>query len=290
MYWVTKQNGFGRAYQTWLGVGPDTLLPFYADHGVCLLGNLEPHEVENDARYHLTFNYLRYRAIRSRYSGKKVFRTCHPWIHHRHLSAIEISPNAKGTLIFLPHSIREAKIKYDINSYVSKAKNISPPPYLVIVHPYDLSLWAADGKDFPAGDFHCFGGLYDEDFISNFYDIVRSFSHAISATPGSEVFYCTELGLNHKILDIPMERVPTGMDKGSKGSNAESDKTFLQTDRLVRGVFSAGDIERKKRLASIILSLDLLGKEPPLQIIREVRYTQLKRAAGDIYRAVRRKF
>lgn len=260
--WVTEANGLGPAYRTWLGLPDGLPLPFYGDHGVCYLGRLDASERSSRPRIHTTWGRSREAQLRRDPAGKTIVRIPCPWIMYRRLLGIERRPDARGTLIFMPHSLPNTELELALEDYVGRVVGDPrfPAPHTLVVHPHDMAKGLGERLESSGWNVHCFGSSHEPAFIANFYAAASRHTHAVSCRPGSELHYCHELGLVYRQVDGAIEersldeRIAT-----TRALQAQDALTARLLDRqrmLFHADGSASDRERDAFVADT-LSLDL---------------------------------
>lgn len=98
-HWTSEVYSFGKCLRYWTKYPSIFPLFVYSDHGVGLETHLFPHDLENQAKVHFTWNSVK----EQRYKGsadKKVIQIIHPWIAYRRSKGITRTTTPGGTLVF----------------------------------------------------------------------------------------------------------------------------------------------------------------------------------------------
>lgn len=236
LFWTSENYSFGKCFRQELRWPVYLPLPFYSDHGVALESKLDPHEVNNKSKYHLTWYGGRYGNIKS---GKKnVLRVVHPWISYRRRNGYEINNDSKGTLVFYAHSTEHVRLGYvDHDEYFSKLKALPSKyqPITVCLHQHDIK--KGIHKELRKYDipFVTMGYTSSENFVDRFYSIISKFRYASSMSPGSELFYCYEMGLEYFIYGnepIYINHSDPNLPKGEMLKT--DDEIYIESERKKR--------------------------------------------------------
>lgn len=104
-YWTQEVYSIGRCLREISGWPSWLPIPVSTDHGVYFgpTETLEPHEISFPGQVHLTWSTWRL-ASRPSARKKKIKLITHPWVLYRRKVGYTKSPEASGTLIFVPHS------------------------------------------------------------------------------------------------------------------------------------------------------------------------------------------
>jgi hypothetical protein len=200
IFWPMELYSFGKCYRSWLGWPRFIPLCMYGDHGVHLKRELEDHEIQSPSRFHLTWSDWRLTANRN---VKKIVQIQHPWVTYRLNNEIFRKPDSQGTLVYLSHSLPNKDFKnYDFEEYFKTLSDL-PAEYKPIVismpmHDINKGLHKEIRKyGFPLVTA---GNTSSPFFVDRFYAIASNFRFATSNSPGSQLFYCHELGLEYFLL------------------------------------------------------------------------------------------
>jgi hypothetical protein len=306
LYWPTELYSFGRCYRLWTGWPWWLPIPLYGDHGVCLFGQLEPHELRSKPRVHLTWYKERAGANRM-LDGKRVERVRHPWVVYRERAGYVQKADAMGTLVFHTHTIVGLELgEYDWTAYFSTLRELPEEyqPVVICLHRHDIAKGyhrAIREAGFPmvsAGD------TSSPYFVDRFYSLLSRFKYATSNSGGSELFYSEEMGVRYFLAGKPPVLVNVTRDDRPKGqltiSDAIAQASLKKKDALFRA-FPPVASEEKNAFVSDILGLDLLPAEGRRKLrkwllIEAFRHTPeitallLKTLAGRVRQGVARLF
>lgn len=225
-FWTTEINGMGKAIRVsmrWPRLLP---IPFYCDHGIALRGSLQKHEEQNCSDLFVTWNRYRYEALARTSAGKTILHCEHPWITFRRIKKIEKLKEAKGTLLFLPHRTSNGiEIVWDREMWFEKVMSYGiEEPIGIMLHPADLNTSTIEWCDNNKLKWYTAGDNFHRDFIDKFYNITRKFNYAIGALGGSELFYCHEMGVEYRIVDVGAKIINHNKSNDIVGDLAEVDE------------------------------------------------------------------
>ncbi|MFY0651228.1 MAG: hypothetical protein JXQ96_04305 [Cyclobacteriaceae bacterium] len=286
MFWTSEIYSLGKAYRKVLGIPRWLYLPFYSDHGYSALGHMQPHEQENKSNIHITFNKYRYDKIRSQTSKKVIYYT-HPYIGYRKNNGIELNPNAKGTLVFYSHTIKKVKLcGFDLEEYLNRLESLPDKykPFVFIFHVNDILKGSHESFLKKGLPILTAGNQSNPYFIDRFYDIIRHFKYATSNSGGSELFYCTEMGIEYFIYGKSPKLINEGHEQNEIGDITEVDELCKNLNDEKRRLFcinSQSTSEEKIKFINQSLGIDselesqqfrrLIYREYPKTFLRYIR-------------------
>ena len=240
MYWTSEIYSFGKAFREWLGIPKWLHLPFYSDHGYTPLRYLQSHELNNSSNIHVTFNQYRYEKIKD-IKSKKIIYLTNPYVHYRRIKNFQQNENAKGTLVFYTHSLYKVDLKdYNLNHHLHDLNSL-PDKYKPIVFMFHyndikkgnhLEILKRGYPILTAGNQYSWNY-----FIDRFYDIICHFKYATSNSGGSDLMYCTEMGLEYFILGKEPSHEYKGNNKERKKYFAKRNKKLNEIDKKKRNLF-----------------------------------------------------
>jgi len=176
-----------------------------------------------------------------------------PFIHYRRLAEIEQSENAKGTLAFPAHSIKEIEAKYDLDKYCDELNNLSEEfqPVTICLHHNDIMHYRLDAKFRERGfNVVCItANKKKSPPYELFYNLIKNFKYTTSNEPGSYTFYSVE-------MNIPF---------------------FILGELAIRHNFSGTNIDIEEKIYSITdfkygkIAYDLFSNQPKDRITEEQR-------------------
>jgi hypothetical protein len=262
-HWIVEMNGYGYAYRKWLNIPKWAPLPFYGDHGVLTAGYLVDHELEQESKLFFTFGKPRYDSIKDAYQHLHIVRCPSPWVMYRRLEGIKLSPNAEGTLIFVPKSLPEYKREFSLSDYVERVVTSKKyeAPYTFVLHHHDHNSEIAEQIKKYKFKIISFGSdSFYSNIINNFYAAAKNHSYAVSAFPGSELYYAHELGMSFSKIMVDIKGMPLSKKLDSVFKRQLLDKCSQQAASCVNELF-ADDISHNRKeqdsWISNMLSLDL---------------------------------
>lgn len=273
LYWPTEIYGFGRCYREWLKWPNWLPIPVYGDHGVCIHGKLEGHEINSRPKTHLT--WYRDRAEYSEnHKFKKMMRIPHPWVTYRRNFGYKLNPDARGTLIFFAHSIVGTEIvDYDWDGYFEKLVSLPDDfhPLVICMHQHDIN----KGYHRALRKFQLpivtVGEASSPYFVDRFYSLVSSFKYATSSIGGSDLFYCEEMGVRYFLMGGEPVYVNFSHTQAPLGIMKPLDEVCERASQLKRKLFSefppTNSVEKKK-FVSDVLGLDVDANRIKLQLRR----------------------
>lgn len=168
-----------------------------------------------------------------------------PFMLYRQLHKIEKSPDAKGTIAYPAHSLRECKAVFDIEQYCRQLKSLPEEfqPVTVSLHREDIEYYGLDKVYQQHGFKTVCASLENKPFYQAFYDILKNFKYATSNEPGSYAFHAVE-------MDIPfflMGEEPYREEDESESISRISDNQY---GALATKLFSTGpktEISKEQR-------------------------------------------
>jgi hypothetical protein len=195
--WSAEVYSFGKILRNY-GIYPN-FLPLYVttDHGPSQSDEPTMAELNYSHFAHFYHSERLVEKFKKR-SNKKCYTLISPYVWYRRKKKIIHSEKAKGTIVFPTHSTHHISIEKNWNEYIAKLLEL-PSKY----HPISACIYFLDVKKGLHKSFEdagietfCAGTWTDPNFVDNFYNIIKNFKYASSATPGSYLFYCQELGLD----------------------------------------------------------------------------------------------
>ena len=243
IFWPNGVYSFGKCLREFCNWPTFLPIPLYLDHGSFVGLYLDHHEVENRARHHLTWYKPKYiEKTNKRYKDKKIVYITSPQILYKRANNIHLKSQAKGTLLFIPHTSGDVEWASDkkvwmtqISDWVEKViYEVCPePPVVLCFHQTDIKqgYHISLKQKFPIVTA---GNSQSEFFIDRFYYLISHFKNSISNAVGTDLLLCHELGLNHTIFgDEPTPVIVTeGFDYKDK-----SDKHYHEKIDLIRKYF-----------------------------------------------------
>ena len=233
-----EMNGYGEAYRKWLRIPRWAPLPFYSDHGVLHTSFLDDHEQEHGAKLYITNSKLRYQAIKD--EPYQIVRSPSPWPMYRRINNIQQSKSASGTLIFIPHTVHNQEYIYSLDQYLETIffSQKYEPPYCFVLHANNLNSNTHRYLEKLEHKIVCLGDAFHSNFISNFYMLAKNFSSAVSAFPGSELYYAHELGLSFTKINIDISHDYKSVERRELFKKIYDDKLYQFSQKQLSKLFS----------------------------------------------------
>jgi hypothetical protein len=220
LFWTTEIYGFGKCYRKWLNIPNFIPIPFYGDHGVDLSGDLALHEKNNRSRFHLTWNKFRYEN-KDNINFKKLIYITNPWVIYRKKNNIQPKENRNGTIIFYSHTNVGIEFENDNHdNYFNELKNLDSKfmPFVICLHMHDVQKGLHKKLRKYGFPIVTIGNSLNPNFVDRFYDMIINFKQATSNKIGSQLFYCTELGIPYflygetpKLINYSEKNIPLGL-------------------------------------------------------------------------------
>jgi hypothetical protein len=254
-FWEVETYSFGKIYRKWLGWPWFLPLPMIGDHGVELMRTFSNRESNSGARRYLTWSS--WRLENKPPSLLEVHRIMHPWILYRRAKNILPRPDAKGTLVFISHTLpNTVRDQFNFDSYISSLSNL-PSDFLPItlcvpmhdvrkgIHlqlkKYGLPIVTAGNSSSPM-------------FVDRFYDLVTRFKFCTSNVAGSQLFYSEELGVPYFLLG---EETTETQDGVSVSYYHGSDEDLVSKTVKLFTLENLKPSSEKKEFVSKTLGLDV---------------------------------
>ncbi|MDH4199243.1 MAG: hypothetical protein OEV66_02595 [Spirochaetia bacterium] len=240
-YWTSELYSLGKCLRFWTKYPKFLPLYVYSDHGVGAETTLFPHDLENPAKVHFTWNPLKEQKYKD-FIGKKVIQIINPWISYRRMRGIQRSAKPRGTLVFFTHSTPAVQwVGHDSEEYFVKLKELSEKfqPVVICLHMHDIR--AGLHKKLRSFGFPLVtaGNTASVNFVDSFYSIIRNYAYATSNLWGSQVFYCVEMGIPYfflgerpELMNISDKNLSDGMQK--KYWDQDHEKYEKKADELFK--------------------------------------------------------
>lgn len=193
---MAELYSIGRGLRSLAGVPSWLPIPFTVDHAIELTDFLYGSQEGQRSRKHVSWS--KWRASSEQFSTKAVHLTMHPMVALRRMQGIHQLKSAKGTLVFVPHSLPyhelEVAFEDEIEAFLSLPKDFQP--LVLCLQMYDVHkglhkrLRKFNLPIVSAGDIN---SLW---FADRFYSILQNFRYASSPTYGSHAFLSEEMGVS----------------------------------------------------------------------------------------------
>src|SRR5690606_32839887 len=201
-----EMYGFGKELRKYCYLPSMFPLRIKSQHGIVLWNTPSLHELNTELPFMLLFS-KRHQAAWKKLSKKPCFITKHPFYLHRKRNNIQPGGNRSGSLFFLSHSTFSKEIDIDFVKLINELQNVPEDfkPVTICLHFVDIL--KKKHLLFQRKGFCCVtaGHMFNEDFISNFYNILINFKYSLSNDIGSHTFYSIELGIPFSLLGDPAQ-------------------------------------------------------------------------------------
>ena len=248
-YWVNETYSLGhwlKDYGYYPGHWP---LYTYMDHGMSVTDLIYPHELETEAPLIFKFS-PRMVKMYKKISKKPVYTLINPTIHYRKTKKIEKSPDANGTLFFPAHSTEVIHDETNWDTFITGLENI-PEQF----KPLDICLHFTDvvkglDKIFEARGYKVLtaGNISLNEFVENFYSILKNYKYSMSNLMGSYAFYSVEMGIPFSLFGPE----PLYQNRGEKNlppgayDGYKQHPTYQKSLALFRGFYAGITPEQKE--------------------------------------------
>lgn len=206
VYWGSEHYSFGRCYRELTGYPRWLPIAVNSDHGVAAAESLGKVEKFAAANFHLVFSTWR---VGYWNKEKQFHRTLHPWVGFRRMRALAPTASARGTLVFLPHSLSgsDPYIENGWGGLIDQSKRLPSDfhPIVFCIQMHDVrrgrhNLLLAAGHKVVS-----FGESTSPFFVERFYSGIYNFKYSASNSVGSHTFICQEAGVDFFLLGAPPE-------------------------------------------------------------------------------------
>jgi hypothetical protein len=240
VYWTSELYSFGRLFREWAYYPKLLPLFVYSDHGVHKKSTFDSHEINNNANYHFTFNEERV-LKNATYKKKRVICVPHPWIIYRRRNNINQLKEAKGTLVFFSHSNDGVEfVGHDTGSYFEELKMLPKQyqPIVVCMHMHDVR--KGYHKDIRKHKIPIVtaGNTSSIKFVDEFYNIIKNFKYATSNTPGTQMYYCTEMGIPYFLMGKVPKLINHSSSESPLGEFSAVDPIHLELVEIEKHLFN----------------------------------------------------
>lgn len=268
-------------------------LPFYSDHGVHFSSLLAPHEIQSNARLHLTWSVWR-SSPPALSNHKEVLRVVHPWVWLRNKLSIGPKKNRNGTLIFVPHSLPNRRRYSDLVSILQPYVEDPtwPRPLAICLAMHDVNMGVHHELQPLKLPIFSLGNSASPLMFARFYDLVGRFEACVSPEIGTQTFLSQEFGVDYTVTSVGDTKSVTSQSDGGEARSREAlfSRVFSTSCENLVDSLSKGEVVRQA------LSTDLMGEEQlPIgrsRLARELlRLTPEVKKKASVYfvRNIRRK-
>lgn len=195
-YWTSETYSMGHCLRDYAGFPTTHPLYVYCKHGVSVNPVPGPYEIKTDAEAMLVFNEEEAAGYRAR-SNKPCHVVPMPYVTYRRKYGIEPSPDARGALYFVQHSIEKAKVIRDIDNYIDRLTALPKEFHPLCVCMYMTDVHNGLYKHFMRRGIPVYttGATMDIRFCDRLYNLLRRFKYTLSNHVGSYAAYSIEMGI-----------------------------------------------------------------------------------------------
>ena len=237
-HWSSEIYSLGKTYRYWLGLPKFFPLLFTSDHGVGFGSAFDP-EILNrrvKSKIHLTFSP----TIRKVYGSKKklnILLVTHPWISY--IANKELLPQGerRGSIFFPYHTSGGTDVfGFSDTDSIARLKKLSPEYHPITVSLHESDFETARAKIFKEHfQIKSAGKGFDYDYVDNFLDLIQDKKFAFSESWGSQVFYCTYIGIPVQVIprDISVRDTISGEELVGK-----TDEFYADVEDYANQIFA----------------------------------------------------
>jgi hypothetical protein len=195
-YPASEMYSLGRGLRATAGFPRWFPIPASMDHGIDFRTHLEGYQEAEFARYFLTWSKWRTRSEER--TKKKIQLIMFPMVALRRKLQMQKLPTARGTLVFMDHSLPGWSQPGDFSKSLERFLNLPKEfhPLVLCLHMHDINKGAhrqLRTHNIPivtAGDIHSYW------FADRFYSILQNFQFSTSSMVGTHTFLSQELGVH----------------------------------------------------------------------------------------------
>lgn len=171
-------------------------IPASMDHGIDTRTFLRGYQETERSRYFISWSGWRARAEGK--TNKKIHLTLHPMVAIRHKLHLEKLPSARGTLIFVPHSLPDWSVEQDFSESMEDFLQLPSEfhPLVFCIQMHDVNKGMHKKLRRYGIPIVSAGNLYHYWFADRFYSILRNFQWASSTDIGGHALLAEEMGVH----------------------------------------------------------------------------------------------
>jgi hypothetical protein len=201
-FWTWEVYALGAALRRVLNLRWNTRLRAGSDHGINL--GTEPGDSDKKLNTDIHVTWSLWRAKMEFPDARLVLRAQHPWVPYRKSKGYKLLPQARGTIVFVPHTVPGLDYEeFNIEDFLATLKSLPEKfqPLTLCLQFHDASIEAvvkiakAGYRSVTAGNSLSLA------YADRFYSLIREHEYATSPSIGSQLFYCHELGLKYFLFD-----------------------------------------------------------------------------------------
>lgn len=201
-FWTWEVYSLGATLRRVFGLGWVKALHVGSDHGISLA--TEPAEADLRLQTGLHVTWSSWRAKMVFPDGRLVLRAQHPWVLFRKIRGYSLSGKAKGTLVFVPHSVPGLEYEeFSLEEFL-KTLDLLPKklrPFTLCLQFHDATLEASLKIAKTGYRFVTLGNSLSPSYADRFYSLIQNFEYATSPSIGSQLFYCHEMGVKYFLFN-----------------------------------------------------------------------------------------
>lgn len=203
--WESERTSFGKTFRKQIGYPRFLPLYFCSDHYVDMLSSFRENEAKPKYPLYLSWNKQKCGYLKSVH-GVNAVHVQHPWIPYRRKKYPDRNKNARGTLLFWPHSSENLTVKVDIDKAEMALSGLPEryKPISICVSSHDVQLGLIPELRKLNYAIVSVGNVQDQRFVDRFYKLVNNFKYSAGFFPGSHVYYLHEFGIPYLALDYAL--------------------------------------------------------------------------------------
>lgn len=200
--WESERTSFGKTFRKQISYPRFLPLFFCSDHYVDMLTSFRENEANPTYPLYFSWNREKCLKLRSLY-GVNAVHVQHPWIPYRRKKYKYRNHDAKGTLVFWPHSSEQLTVQIDMERVEEQLSRIPEKyePLSICISAHDVQLGLLPKIRRLNYPIFTVGNLQDQRFVDRFYQLVNNFKYSAGFYPGSHIYYLHEFGIPYLALD-----------------------------------------------------------------------------------------
>lgn len=280
LFFASEMYSHGKTIRTLLKWPKALPIPVFSDHGIGPHPQLVGPELTNAANVHLTWTSWKELPVGE--EKRKLVRCIHPWVAYRRTLGLTKNATAKGTLLFVPHSLPgHLSDPYDHSKYFADVLQLAPElrPRAICIAMHDVHLGLHRSLRKFGLPIVSAGNSSSPLFADRFYDIVRRFSFATSPTWGTQTFICEEFGVKYFLFGEEPKR-PESIASLPGHTTGDPRRAFIDT---VFRHLPGENVAQKEELIESALNLNL-DTDATRRQIRKIFWRELILMTPYIFR------
>ncbi len=200
VYYAAELYSLGRGLRMLARFPQWVPIPANMEHGLDYRTFLEGAQETQRSRYFLSWQGWRARAEAS--TSKKIHLTLHPMVALRIRLGITRMPSAKGTLIFVPHSLPDWEHAHDFSESMTDFEKLpeSFKPLVLCIQMRDIEKGLHKKLRKFGLPIVTTGDVNSKWFADRFYSILRNFEYSSSTDVGSHAVLSEEMGVHFFLI------------------------------------------------------------------------------------------